>query len=144
MTVTFTGVKQIDAVLKNMPLALTHSVMSAAHAQAAKPLVAKAKLLAPEGPTGNLVDSIGIVKSSFKRATEIGEVRVGPRRRKAPHAHLVEYGTKPRRNRRGANRGTMRKKPFMKPAFTLTKDQVINGIGTATGKVLVRTMKKYL
>lgn len=143
VTVKFTGIREIDNVLKNLPKALTHSVMSAAHTNAAKPLVARAKQIAPVGPTHNLVDSIGVVKSSVKRATEVGEIRVGPKRRKAPHAHLVEYGTR-KRNKRGPNRGVMPKIPFMGPAFIQTKDQVLNGISTATAKTLLRTMKRYI
>jgi HK97 gp10 family phage protein len=144
ITVKFTGVKEIDDVLKNMPKALTHAVMSAAHANAAKPLVNKMQLLAPEGPTGNLVDSIGIIKSSAKKATEIGEIKVGPRRnRKGRHAHFPEYGTKKRRTRGGANRGVMPIKKYALPAYEQTKDQVLKGIATSTAKVLIRTMKKY-
>lgn len=146
MTVTITGVKEIDNVLRQLPKALTHSVMSAAHANAAKPMVTRMQLLAPEGPTGNLVDSIGIVKSSVKKAAEIGEVRVGPRRGryKGNHAHFVEFGTKRRRTKRGANRGVMPIHKFVEPAFNQTKQQVENGIATATAKTLLRTMKKYL
>lgn len=145
--VTFTGAKEIDDVLKQLPKALHHSVMQNANADAGKILVEKEKLLAPEGPTGHLVDSIGIVKTALKKATEIGEVKIGPRRGryKGNHAHLVEYGTKKRRTKRGwANRGVMPKHPFVKPAFDQTKAQVEQRIATSTAKIVLRTMKKYL
>ncbi|MEV2699506.1 hypothetical protein ABND62_21730, partial [Paenibacillus larvae] len=38
---------------------------------------------------------------------------VVPRKPKGAHRHLVEYGTRQRRNKKGANRGKMPKKPFM-------------------------------
>src|SRR5690606_41903740 len=97
MKVILTGHKEIDRVLKALPKELQHSIQQQAHVDAAKPLIEKEKLLAPEGPTGNLVDSIGAVKIPLRRANFIGEVHVGPRRGRryrGHHAHLVEFGTK--------------------------------------------------
>lgn len=146
--ISVTGVKEIDAVLTGLPLQLNHSVMQSAHADAAKPLVEKAKLLAPEGINGYLVDSIGTVKPGLKRANEVGEVLTGPRRGKYKgHAgHLVERGTKQRKTSKGWNRGIMPKHPFMEPAFEATKDQVLGRINESIGKKLFafmsRTIKK--
>lgn len=144
--ISITGAKEIDQVLKAMPKELTHKVLGAAHASAAKPLIEKEKLLAPEGPTGHLVDSIGAVKTSIKRANVIGEVNVGPRsgRFKGNHGHLVEFGTKPRRTKKGANRGFMPAHPFAKPAFDQTKNQVEGLISQSVAKVVLRTMKRYI
>jgi HK97 gp10 family phage protein len=36
--------------------------------------------------------------------------------RKAPHRHLAEYGTQPRRHKSGKSVGSMPARPFMKPA----------------------------
>lgn len=144
--VSFSGEQAIDKVLLMLPKELTHTVLSGAHFAAAKPLVQKEKLLAPEGPTGNLVDSIGATKMSFKRATVVGEVIVGPRRRggyKGFAGHLVEFGTSRRETKRGANRGVMPKKPFAKPSFDATKGQVEKAIAVNIGKQVVRIMKKY-
>src|SRR5690606_29094571 len=74
MKVILTGHKDIDRVLKALPKELQHTVQQQAHVDAAKPLIEKEKLLAPEGPTGNLVDSIGAVKIPLRRANFIGEV----------------------------------------------------------------------
>lgn len=145
--ISVTGVAEIDKVLKALPKEMNHKILGAAHAGAAKPLVERAKLLAPEGPTGNLVDSIGVVKSNIKRANKLGEVVVGPRKRgryKGYAGHLVEYGTRKRRTRKGANRGSMKPKPFMRPAFNQTKGIVERQIGNEIGKVMVRTMRRYL
>lgn len=145
--VSLTGVKEIDSVLKALPKELSHKVLGAAHLAAAKPLIEKEKLLAPEGPTGNLVDSIGGDKTPISKANALGEVTVGPRRRKPYRGfagHLVEKGTKRRQNKKGANRGVMPAKPFAEPAFNQTHKQVENRIAEETGKSLVRSMKKYL
>lgn len=145
--ISVTGVKEIDAVLKGMPAQLSHTVLGQAHAAAAKPFVERAKLLAPEGPTGNLVDSIGVEKESFARANQLGQVQAGPRRSrryKGYVGHLVEYGTTVRANKKGANRGMMRKHPFMQPAFNQTKNLVESGIAENLGKKLTAFMKKTL
>jgi len=146
--ISVTGVKEIDNCLRQLPLAVSHKVLSSAHAEAAKPLILKEQLLAPEGPTGNLVDSIGAIKISLAKANSVGEVRVGPRRRgryKGFAGHLVEFGTKQRRTKRsGANRGIMPKKPFAKPAFEQTKGQVESLITQSIAKSLVRTMRRTL
>lgn len=142
-----TGVKEIDSVLKALPKELSHKVLGAAHLAAAKPLIEKEKLLAPEGPTGNLVDSIGGVKTPIGKAGALGEVVVGPRRRKpyrGNHGHLVEKGTKRRETKKGANRGVMPAHPFAEPAFNQTSKKVEQNIVEETGKSLVRTIKKYL
>jgi len=142
-----TGVKELDDCLKQLPLAVSHKILSAANVASAKPLVEKEKLLAPEGPTGNLVDSIGAVAQSLSKVNSVGEVRVGPRRRgryKGFAGHLVEFGTKQRSTKKGANRGVMPKKPFAAPAFQQTKGQIELLITTNIAKSIVRTMKRTL
>lgn len=150
--VSVTGLNEIDTLLKKLPDNVKHSVLSSAHANAAKPLVTKMQLLAPEGPTGNLVDSVGVVKMNIKRANAVGEVRVGPRRKgryKGYAGHLVEFGTKQRytrgrgKYRAGASRGIMPKKPFVEPSFHQTKTQVEKNIAVSIGKSMVRTMRRY-
>lgn len=145
--ISVTGIEKIDKVLKELPKQMTHNILGAAHTAAAKPLVERAKLLAPEGPTGNLVDSIGTVKTNIKRTDKLGETKTGPRRggrNKGFHGHFNEYGTRKRRTKKGANRGFMRPKPFMKPAFNQTKPLVEREIGVQIGKVMLRTMRRYL
>ncbi len=142
-----TGVKEIDAVLTGLPLQVTHNILGAAHFAAAKPLIEKEKLLAPEGPEGNLVDSIGAIKTPIKKADSVGEVIVGPRRSrpyKGHHGHLVEFGTKQRKTKKGANRGTMPKKPFALPAFIQTQSLVVAGIADNVGKRLYSFMKRTI
>ncbi len=135
-----TGVKELNDVFKGMPLQVTHRVMQAANADAAKILVSKAKSLSPVR-SGGLVNSIGTVKPSFRRSNEIGEVHTGPRRGryKGYHAHLVEYGTKKRK--RG---GIMPKRPFMKPAYMATHNQILTNINEKIGAKLTGFMRRTL
>lgn len=140
-----TGVKEIDAVLAGLPLQVDHKVLQAGNFEAAKLVVEAAKGLAPEGPTGNLVDSIGTVKPSFSASEFIGETHTGPRRGrfKGYAGHLVHDGTK-KRNYKGANRGTMPKNPFMEKAFERTKDRVEAIITQSIGKKLYAFMRRTI
>lgn len=145
--ISITGDKAIDDVLRNLPLALTHQTLGIAHLAASRSLVDREHLLAPVGLTGNLADSIGAYRVSQKNATQVGEVRVGPQRKggkKGFAGHLVEFGTKRRTTKRGANRGIMPAKPFARPAFEQTKGQVEKDIAVNIGRVVLRTMKRYI
>jgi len=145
--VLLTGKKELDILLKQLPKEVgSHEALGKAHLQSAKILVEKEKLLAPEGPTGNLVDSIGATRTAIKKAKRIGEVIVGPRRRgryKGFAGHLVEYGTVRRETKSGSNRGIMPKKPFAKPAFEQTRTQIKDSIKVNLSKIVVKALKRY-
>lgn len=133
LKVSFTGVKEIDAVLRGMPILLSDKVLAQAHSDAAFPLVAKAHLLAPVGKTGNLADSIGVVKVGISRGGNVGQVSVGPRRgggHRGYHGHLIEYG---KTNRDGTR---TQPEPFMAPAYEATKSDVERGIADNIGRRL--------
>lgn len=154
VNITVIGNKEIDQALKALPLAISHKTMGSVNFQAAKIIVAKEKLLAPEGPTGNLVDSIGATRLPLNKATEIGEVWAGPRIRpkrfKGFHAKFIEFGTAPRETTgrkslpAGLNRGGGKAKPFAKPTFDATKGQVEGFIAKESGNIMIKTLRKYI
>lgn len=53
-------------------------------------------------------------------------------RKKAPHAHLVEYGSPGRYAKRGKNKGryfgAMPARPFLRPAWDASRDRALNQI----------------
>jgi len=144
-----TGFKEVDNVLKGLPAALSDKVFQNAHVRALAPLIDKEHALAPVGKTGNLADSIGIVKASGRSigTRDLGAVSAGPRRRK-PYkgfaGHLVEYGTAVRATKSGAGRGKMPAKPFAGPAWEATKDLVESKINSELAFEVVRFMKRTL
>jgi HK97 gp10 family phage protein len=144
--VVLTGFAELDALFKALPAAVSHKIVGSAAFAAAKPLVAKERELAPKGKTLNLSKSIGATKVSRTKATSVGEVHVGPRRKggfKGFGAQWSEFGTKPRRNKKGANRGRMAAKPFIEPAFEATKQQVDSSLVTEIARSVTKTMKRY-
>lgn len=144
-TISVTGQAEIDAVLRGLSSQYTHPILQAAHADAAKPLVAKIHLYAPVGNTGRLADSIGIIKVPFSKATTIGEIQVGPRRGRfgGSAAHLNEFGTKVR-SFNGANRGAMKAKPFVEPAYKATSAEVLDNISLSLAKKTAVFIKRTL
>lgn len=147
--IRLTGFKEVDAVLKGMPLVLTDQVLQKAHARALEPFIYKEHALTPVGKTGNLAESEGIVKASAKSFgnRDLGAVTAGPRRNKPFKGfagHLVEYGTKVRATKSGANRGIMPAHPFAEPAWEATKDQVQGKVNEEIGNELYRFMKRTL
>lgn len=146
--ITLTGKKELDILLKQLPKEITaNDALGKAHLQAAKILVEKEKLTAPEGPTGNLVDSIGATRTSVKKQTRLGQVIVGPRRKgryKGFAGHLVEYGTKRRKTKKTkANRGVMPKHPFAAPSFEATRTPMKEAIRVNLSKIVVKALIRY-
>ena len=90
------GINELNDFLKSIPKTVTHKILQAAHAEAARPLISAERLLAPKRD-GSISASIGVIKAPFKKANSVGEIKVGPRWRKGGRkAHFIEYGTKQR------------------------------------------------
>ena len=141
-----TGVREIDQVLKGLPLKVEHKILQSAYTEAVKPTINAAYFAAPL-LTGKTAESIGVVKTPIKRANAVGEITAGPRRKgkyRGRLAHLFEYGTKRRETKAGANRGSIRKQPFMEPAWEKTKNKVIDSIAGNIGKKLYQFMKQTI
>lgn len=143
-----TGDKNINQVLRGLKFHVNHRVHQDAGVRAAKVLVTAAKLSAPEGPTGKLIDSIGTVRTPLAKAGALGETKTGPRRRgryKGQAGHLVEYGTGPRRLKsNGANRGVMPANPFMHKAWAQVKSIVIQSYGAHLSRSVVLYLRRTL
>jgi hypothetical protein len=147
--IRLTGVHEIDKVLKGLPLQVNDKILQQAHTAAAKPLVDREKQTAPEGPTGGLVDSHGVVKASARSLgnRELGAIHVGPRRSsryKGHTAHLSEYGTRRRATKKGGNRGVMPKRPYAQASWEATRPRVQAGVNEQIGRKLYSFMKRTL
>lgn len=136
------GYDELLSAFKGLPGVYSDKLIQKVNLKAAQPLVFRAHRLAPVGETGNLADSIGAVRS--KATGVLGAVEVGPRRKggfKGFAGHLVEFGTKDRRTKSGANRGHMTPNPFMEQAYDQTIDEVLGNIDKELELVTVRYLK---
>lgn len=137
---SLSGVKEIDAVLKGLPLQFQDRVLKNTHADAAKPGVNAAKAIVPVDK-GTLRDAIGIERVSIKRTNEVGLVQFGPLRgggKKGYHGHLIEFG---KTNRDGSK---TKAQPFMEPAFNQTKGEIENRIKESLGRKVLSFMKSKI
>jgi len=74
--------------------------------------------------TGNLYDAIGKIQGKSK---EYVNIQVAPRAKgkfRGWHAHLVHFGTKTRKTKKGWSRGAAKENLFMERAFQKTLTQV--------------------
>lgn len=137
------GGDDLDRQLAELERALKPSEVEPILLDGAKTVANAAKPLAPVGPTGNLRKSLR-AKLLARRATALGALGVtegyaapaiaAVDRRKAPHSHLVEFGTGeriggPRSVRYGGRSfGKMPSKPFLRPAWESTRTMVLQTI----------------
>lgn len=98
--------------------------------EAAKVIAKQAKANAPQGPTGNLRRGIVGKKYKTKRRHEPAAF-AGIDYRIAPHAHLVEFGTK-----------NMAARPFFKPAVEATRGQVERMIKQGILRLITEASKR--
>jgi hypothetical protein len=152
--ISVTGIKEVDDILRGLPKQINHRIMGAAHLDAARPLIESAKNIVANRDkvenTGRLEQSIGGLRLSQRKSTEIGMVHVGPRRKKGVyygnHGHLVEYGHRLVSSKKTGKRqiGFVRAYPFIKPAFDKTAEQVGKNIVETVQKKLMSYMKRTI
>jgi len=140
---SFVGIEELSQVLDALSgdKKLSNKVVRGILNKAAKPIIQRAKELAPK-EDGDLQKSIGTIPGRGQGKGE--QVYVGPRRGgrfKGYAGHLVEYGTAPHIIRAKAAGGQLHlrgnvfveevhhpgatAKPYMRPAFDNKKDEAI-------------------
>ena len=122
-----TGFKEMDLVLRQLPKATAKRVADRAIKQALAPVAAAANAMLPKGMPPVIVEK-RLNKNQAKqfRGTEGETVRTMFVGSPSPRAHLEEFGTGPRCHKSGKYVGIMRARPFMRPAWDMTKQQVLD------------------
>lgn len=122
-----TGFKEMDLVLRQLPKATAKRVADRAIKKALAPVAAAANGMLPKGMPPVVVEK-RLNKNQAKqfRGTESETVRVMFVGSPSPRAHLEEFGTGPRFHKSGKYVGIMRARPFMRPAWDATKQQVLD------------------
>lgn len=165
---SYSGVSQVDNLLREIPKVITHRILGAAHVAAARPLI-NAAYFGVQIKSGRLADSIGAVKLPLRSTKELGAVVVGPIRKKGTkfgyHGHLIEYGhrmvshrtskkikflpkkqlyeRKDKKQTKLVN-GRVRPFPFMRPAFEKTKFIVKANIEREIVNKLLSVMRRTI
>jgi HK97 gp10 family phage protein len=111
ITVTITGLDEVEQSLQNLSQKLARSVVRRALRPAGEVLRAEAELLAPRA-TGFLAEHVGEKVTTSVREEE-GRVTVGPEKN-AFYGSFAELGTKNQAPR-----------PWLRPAFESKKDEAV-------------------
>jgi hypothetical protein len=129
MTLEFPDLPGLAEQFRQLPKSLASAAIGAGVKRALKPAEEELKRQTPVGPTGNLrrgiatkakrytktgsaVAIVGYRKSGSGKPPKEGTKRRNKASDKTQHQFLVEYGSKPRVTKDGANRGRM---PAMHP-----------------------------
>lgn len=126
VTVTIEGVGQTLKAINMFDMKKKQELIEVVK-NTAKTIQKSAKLNAPVSKVTKSRGKNGDLKRSIRPKYFDGglSATVVPRKPKGSHRHLVEYGTKTRSTKSGANRGKMPKQPFMGPAES-SADAVYN------------------
>jgi len=99
---------------------------------------------AGRNPTGNLYDAIGRIRGKSK---DFVNMQVAPRAKgkyKGGHAHLVHFGTKNRKTKKGWSRGAGTSNPFAERAFrksySMVKPKFESEIAKSTEKLIKKNI----
>lgn len=129
------GDRQIQANMRRITRSVQGSFISKTVREEFQPMKeateSNARALRQVGynPRGGHLDE-GVVVAQVEKSPLHVEFWLTFRRRARKIAHLVEFGTAPHyQPRRGILHPGARPKPFFRPAYESTKDEVIEGVG---------------
>lgn len=145
------GFREMDALLNKLPVEIAKKVIEQATRAAAKIVLEAAQRKVPIR-TGQLKDSLAIKKDTkaFKRAGlvvyKVGANLSARRGKIAPHAHLVEFGTKGGVVKSGRFAGAkippMAARPFLRPALEESRAEILKVIAQMLFKGIQREAAK--
>lgn len=109
------GLEELQQDLKSLAAKMAPKQLQPILAGEARKFAAKLGPRTPVGPTGNLRRGVRSWTPRITARRPDAMARAGVRYQIAPHAHIVEYGTRERYTRAGAYRGSMPAQPFIMP-----------------------------
>lgn len=143
IAVDLTGERELQRAFKTLEKKAKRSIGRKGIVAGSTPMMKRVRALAPVGETGNLKKSIG---RKLKRFGGVDVAIIGPRIKlgeaSGQHAYIVEYGTKERFTKKGASRGVMPARPFMRPAFAQMKRVSARKAETAIRKAVEMEAQK--
>ncbi len=129
--------KTLLALAKALPNDKVEPVMM----EGAKVIRDAVKAKAPLGPTGHLKKAV--------KAKQLKQISNYPRsaaaavdRKVAPHAYIIEYGTKPRHQKSGRYTGSGPARPFFRPAVDANREPVYQRIRDKLLNTIVEAARK--
>ena len=129
-------IRRMREAFRKLPSKVGRKYCRKAVTEATRPLRQELRRITPKGRTGKLRKGISQQFKYSPRDAGLFKYRLGFDRKKAPHALLLEAGTKVRRTKKGANRGRG-------PALKFFQ-QYIEAKAANVGERIAAALKKYL
>lgn len=137
------GFEEMRRLLRELPKASQDRVMRPSMRAAARYIATREKEETPVGPKGNLKRGGGYVRQSRDPGPYRVAYKVGYRSRIAPHALIVDQGTKERRTKSGARRGRMPASLWFDRTFTAATRGAVLVMKQSIGRRLVVEAKRF-
>jgi hypothetical protein len=132
-----TGDKELFLLFEEMPRNLAELIIKGVSAKAGRAIVREAKKMTPDGPTGNLKRSIGVIRAKKgKPYVNIGaRVKKKGRLESGFHAGWIAFGT--------AN-GVKGIGPWIQEAASRVENEVNQIVYRESGKIIDQRVRKYV
>ena len=158
MSIRVEGVAELGGALQELPDSVRGQVLRNMLTLAARPTIARpatsalrAAIVGPDRGVAKSLRRTGVRVTSRltrrqQRYRRVGRddvaVYIGPT---APNAHLIEFGTAPRVQRKtGRYTGRVQARPFLRPAWDAGKAQFLASLGTMLGRALERKARQLV
>lgn len=125
VTTTVQGADEVIRAMEHIVSKDVVKVLRTAVTKGSRIVAAKIRAAAPIGKTKRLRKSVSVRSPKRKRK---GEAVAKLAKVRAPHAHLIEQGTKQRRTKSGANRGLVTPRPFSRRAFRAAQGEAVQKV----------------
>jgi HK97 gp10 family phage protein len=141
------GIKELEKTLKELGKAITRYDLEKVAEVALQPVYDSAVRnvrSVVRDKTGNLSRSITIKRMGIRlrrKYNYFGGMRVTSR---APHAHLIEYGTGARTRENGGVTGRVRARPFLRPAYDAHRNHVFQIASKELGERLQKKVNRAI
>lgn len=133
------GIKEIDALLRDLPEAMQRNVVRSGNRAVAKEISERVQ-------KGGRVHFLVRMAATFRqnpKGKATGAFKVALRGRWGRLAHLFEFGTSARQRKSGGSTGAMQATPFLRPAVDgMSADEVAKTWAKAASRNLDLQLKK--
>jgi hypothetical protein len=146
---TFSGGRDLERALADLPSSTSKGVARRALKQELKPVASMANAFWPGSSDDVFQISSRVRRSQLSDSGKSRDRSVldlfvgapgGPQG--TPEAHLIEFGTGPRYTKNGAFRGSVAPQPMLQPAWDANKSGMLTGLGETLWQEIEKTVAR--
>ncbi|RME67248.1 MAG: hypothetical protein D6782_02930 [Alphaproteobacteria bacterium] len=142
------GLRDLERAMGGLSRATNRRIAGRVLKKALEPVIEMARRLAPDRDPAapGLKESLTVATRINRKYVDIPPAPTevvrwgGPAA--LPHAHLVEFGTGPRKRKDGRSTGIMPPKPFLRPAWDANERRVLETIKASLGEEIEKSLAR--